>query len=522
MARLKELVPRRQYIENQQSKDPRKLGSLDEKDKLFRERKIPGSRRTPNISQPRTRQKLVLQAYSSQQIKIEDVPQYRPLRARPNAGQRPILEYQLPGTVDGRLQYAFLEAVDDLNLQNSWVAFAIPRIGTNPVIDTAAKAVVQAHIHATHSPTSKPRAGENTSYYLQAITSLRENLVPADQTLIAVALLALYETVLRGADHDACTQHWMGVAAIALAKGRKTSAEEWSEAARAILTEYWVCLGSRTACAIGIPSPFDNTADGWLDIDPIFGGPDNEVPYDTVKLRKHSHGHYIRFPRLLAMLRSLRQHRDPDAHPQVNEIIELARELLHNGNHEAESKMLHRVQVTRTLDATDREVTLYSYHFRSEGEVSSCVLYWQSRLSTIKCCLMINEVLNRSPTPFDTESLEKEQARIATNIIMSWQDGFKRDIFGRYMSQAIFVTHLALKNFKTFRGKPTSHTRNWLLKCFHKAAEADWPGLEPTEEEMDETTDWVAGGTSTGFFGAYAVRSPSSDISQDADEQSKT
>ena len=184
-----------------------------------------------------------------------------------------------------------------LHLESSWVSYIPCHLGHSKAIDLAVQGVVQAYSY---------RAGNGLRYlssayeaYGKAVSALRETISLSDDSLMAIALLSFFESVLERHLEATCS-HYKGIEKILLA--RKSS--HATEFARAIMYSNWD-RRFRAPVAMGIASPFEESS--WLELDP----PEQlNVLKDTWRLEKVTHQLFFRLPRLVAYTRSLRMAND--------------------------------------------------------------------------------------------------------------------------------------------------------------------------------------------------------------------
>ena len=134
-------------------------------------------------------------------------------------------------------------------------------VSADNAIDLAVKAIV--HARSSQARSDSRSSALASSYYSKAIEAVRKSLSSSDQTLLAVALLSLYEYLVRS-DFKAWLSHTEGISAIIIARGESTPI---SDLCRAILYGNGDHAFHRS-CSLGQPSPFE--AQALLESEPSF------------------------------------------------------------------------------------------------------------------------------------------------------------------------------------------------------------------------------------------------------------
>lgn len=420
----------------------------------------------------------------------------------------------LPMAAANKLSIQAAHALNNLQLCRSWFAFIPSQLGQDKIIDACAAAVIKAHDH--HFRRDEETKNLGRKHYLYAVSLVRKHLCASDSALLSVALLTLFEMLMK-AEPRAVYAHIQGLNCILQARPKSQESSEITRAiAYATADEHF-----KHACIAQTSSPFEHRK--WLDMDPVsqFGA----MPEEVASLRKIAHQLLIRLPRLIKDVRRCRQGDLDDDPVGWGKTIQLAHDLLALYDDEAETRVLHRVNVVSTEDPTDRPIMTFSYNFRSFDELEAAIYYWQTRLMVIKLCLNLDSAFEtRQPfrrgdselefaPGFDLEGLRKEQERYIANVIMAWQSVSRAsDPFGKDMQQALVVLWGALTDMQNFRNLPSSVVRSWVLRRFRQLL-ADWP-LEISASTLDEASDLLAGGTRMGLLAA-AIRTdetPSSKV----------
>jgi hypothetical protein len=268
------------------------------------------------------------------------------------------------------------------------------------------------------------------------------------------------------------------------------------------------------SCAFGVPSPFDQPK--WLSLD---YGSRSTLPSDTQAIRSFAQQLSIRLPRLVAIMRRIRN--DGVDQGDLDAASRLGADLMKLVDSEAESSVLHRVAARRTKHPEDIVAAPYSLHFSSSTDYDACIYYWQLRLVVLRLHDLVNNAhanidangpsaayaaSNSSfpssktvPLPACVADVRTEAQRLAKNIIMSWEDCYDRGQFGRSrMSLALPIAWGAIFQFGNFTSLQPSEIHDWLAKRFEwifPPAQGSGDG-----QELDILAELLVGGPLHGTF----------------------
>jgi hypothetical protein len=154
----------------------------------------------------------------------------------------------------------FGSMLDFLNLQLSWTYYVPSRLGHNSKVDLAAHAVTIAYRYKVGGEALLTEAVFR--HYSMALATLRDSIDTSDASLMAVALLALFESVMEFYS-DYHRSHQEGIGKILLA--RRHEGKIPTEFERAMLYTDWN-KRNQAPIARGTASPFEYRY--WLDMDP--------------------------------------------------------------------------------------------------------------------------------------------------------------------------------------------------------------------------------------------------------------
>ncbi|KAK5128309.1 hypothetical protein LTR85_002976 [Meristemomyces frigidus] len=305
--------------------------------------------------------------------------------------------------------------------------------------------------------------------------------------LVAIVLLAVYDLVRPSGIPNGL----MHLSAIGILLIAHPSVLQSSEIARSLLFTLSECTFG-LPCVMGVASPFENIGtEAAASSDAVC----QSSPFDSLQVAGYTM--HTLLPRLIIEVRRIRSGQDTAS---AESAIKLAEVLLKAENEGAESVMLHRIHVTETEDCHDRPVVKWSFKFSSISDMGVAVSYWTARLLVIRLCLILETFCPAFSSSITRSSLEADQERLATNILMSWQYAHAHGFFAlRYMREALFATWGALTDRTMLRGTPVSTVRDWILTKSRDSL-SEWNWLHRTAMDMDEASDVFAGGALAKLF----------------------
>ena len=242
--------------------------------------------------------------------------------------------------------------------------------------------------------------------------------------------------------------------------------------------------------ARGIASPYE--CPRWLDCDTRLSG----VSDDVAKLSKLYTHSFIRQPRLIALVRKLRQGCDDEKIKyQAMQVAMLCAQLQ---DCEAENRLLHRLSVQQTKNPSTAAITGMSFHFRHQCCWAE-ICYWATRIITNRLCLKLLDLNAVPPNTFDREQLLAENVRMAKNLIMSWEFGSTAS--GLSMS-SLRLGLIALWSVTPSMGNvnkafPIAKVRQWVRQCYNSLHHQN--DLF-SEADLDEAADVIVGGPLKGIL----------------------
>ena len=393
----------------------------------------------------------------------------------------------VPACDETKLAHEFIVSLEDLQLDETWTGMVPSHVGHSKIVDHATKAIIEAQQYAFTRQHKVGNAG--LKHYVRTIELLRTELAKpqaqfTDDLLTTAALLHLYETVMRSCMPQAF-HHVRGMAALLLA--RPASAEP-SEMLRAILYAQW-SITFQQPLALGQPSPFEK--EHWLACEPVRR---STLPAEVAKLRHISNQLFIRVPRLVVAVRTLRTTPSYQASRLANE---LAEDLLALRDDEAESQVLHRVNVAKTKHPADSYITPVSFKFNTLADFEGAAFYWQTRVMVCRLCLKVAAIDQN--TTIETDKVRSDAARMATNIVMTWQFAYGQGIYGVFCALMAMMSLLGVViDGIQVRSLPIPKMRQWVVQRIDDLL-APWPERR-TEAELEEACDLLVGGPLKGMW----------------------
>ena len=249
-----------------------------------------------------------------------------------------------------------------------------------------------------------------------------------NDALVAAALLFCCETTLNP-KAATVSPHTNGLSAIILSQAKRST--EPSELARGIIYFHWKGTFA-VPVALGEPSPFDNQY--WLSLEPVSHW---DADKEVLRLRHLGQKLFIRLPRLIASVRSLRA--GPAPGTAVGTAVQLAKDLVVLQDVHAENKVLHRISVVKTSDTAAASIVPFSFQYQDTTTFEAAVYYWQTRTLLNRLCIKLHDLCPLGNDVFDTATLKTENVRMAINIIMSSQYGCAIGVVGGWALCLAFV-----------------------------------------------------------------------------------
>ncbi|KAH8722861.1 hypothetical protein GQ44DRAFT_711349 [Phaeosphaeriaceae sp. PMI808] len=281
-----------------------------------------------------------------------------------------------------------IRAVDTLRrerVENEWFRHLLAYVGHASSLDLSIKALVAACAYARGL--AKVTSGDCHQALALALNAVQSNITLSqgelnDEILASTALLAPFEGVMNRQGIPT-RLHVEGLAAI-LASRRSTY--PITQLARDIF-DFHACDSAIMACVQGTPSPFESISQGYFS--------SNQMWYvdDSAQLKAIGSELFVRIPRLLGLVRSLRAQFSSQ---KLWDALTLSKSLLRLRNSKAEERLLQPIRVVPANDLDASARLCQSLHFTSVGHFEALAYYWHNRLCLLR--------LNRRLLEFSTSS----------------------------------------------------------------------------------------------------------------------
>ena len=220
----------------------------------------------------------------------------------------------------------------------------------------------------------------------------------------------------------------------------------------------------------------------------------------VLKLRKIANQLFIRLPRLIVLVRRLRDKTKPCL---AENTIAMADKLHQLEDEQAESELLHTVTVIKTRLFAHRDIIPVSLTFKSFSDFQAAAYYWTTSILLFRLCCSL-QLMFPNKACFDMPSLTAAKSRMAADIIMSWEYAFSLGFpgcnqggYGSLAFLMMMATWGTLRDETIFRDLPVSTTRAWTVQRVQEVLQKFGSS---TETDLDETAELFAGGPVTGML----------------------
>lgn len=272
-----------------------------------------------------------------------------------------------------------IRALDTLRcekVEEEWFRHLPAHVGHTQALDLSIKAIVAACAYAR----GVPKLTSNDCYQALALAlnAVQANIKQShrelnDDILASTALLAHIEGVIK--KHGVPARlHVEGMAAILAAR---PATYPVTQLARGIF-DFHVCDSTIMACIQGTPSPFESVARAYF--------ANNRVGYsdsDRAQLKALGSELFIRIPRLVGLIRSLRLQQSPQ-NQLLLDALTLSKSLLMIQDSQAEGRLLRNITVRPLSEPEATSPFDQSLHFASVDDFEALAYYWQNRLSLLR------------------------------------------------------------------------------------------------------------------------------------------
>ena len=293
-----------------------------------------------------------------------------------------------------------IRAVDTLRyekVEGEWFRHLPAHLGHSRALDLSIGAIVAACAYTRGVP--QVTSSDCYEALANAINAVQANIKDSpgqlnDVILASTALLAPFEGVLKKHGFPA-RLHVEGLAAILLARPKNHPV---TRLAREIF-DFHACDSSIMACILGIPSPFESIPRAYFSND--------RTAYkdsDRAQLKAIGSELFIRIPRLVALIRSLRSQMFPQTQLLSDALI-LSKSLLELQDSQAEERVLRKIKVHLSNDPDITSPTHRSLQFAAVEDYEALSYYWQNRLSLLRLEQRLHNLL--MPDDMNPDSTNK-------------------------------------------------------------------------------------------------------------------
>jgi len=280
-----------------------------------------------------------------------------------------------------------MHALDTLrceHVEEEWFRHLPAHFGHTRALDLSIKAIVAACAHARG--VLKFTSGDCYQALALALDAVQAEIKqshgkPNDHILASTALLAPFEGVIKK-NGIPTRLHVDGLAAILAAR---PASYPVTQLAREVL-DFHACESAIMACIQNTPSPFESVAREYFANDRM-GYNDS----DRARLKAFGNELFIRIPRLVRLIRSLRL--QPSPHNQLLlDALRLSKSLLRLQDSQVEGRLLRNIKVHSSSDPDATSPLRQSLHFASVEDFEALAYYWQSRLSLLRLELRLHDL----------------------------------------------------------------------------------------------------------------------------------
>jgi hypothetical protein len=329
------------------------------------------------------------------------------------------LLYHTPLSTETVVIIRSLDIIRLQKVEKEWFRHLPARIGNSHALDLSCKAMVAACAYARGEP--KLAIDDCYRAVALAVNAVRLNFKQSpgghfdDDMLACTALLAHLEGVIK--KHAIPTRlHIQGLAAILAARPPTYPV---TQLARQIF-DFHICDAAIMACIQGTASPFETIPRAYYENDRR-GCSDS----DRAELKALGSELFIRIPRLVRLVRSIRS----ENQPLIDDAFTLLKPLLSLQDPQAEARLLEKTVTVRSSSHIDSKSTLLreSLQFACIDDFEALMYYWQNRLSLLRLEQRLHSLSAASSSVQATfhsrlssnTPRTKEIFRLAKNILMS-------------------------------------------------------------------------------------------------------
>ncbi|RMZ69279.1 hypothetical protein GMOD_00006014 [Pyrenophora seminiperda CCB06] len=402
-----------------------------------------------------------------------------------------------------------LDTIRREKVEGEWFRHLPAHVGHTQALDFSIKALVAACAYARDIPQLTSRdCYQALALALRAVqANMNQSLGElSDDILASTALLAPFEGVLNKHGVPTCL-HVEGLAAILAAR---PSTFPITQLAREIF-DFYACDSAVMACIQGVPSPFETVSRSYFASNGI--GCDGS---DRAKLKAFGSELFVRIPRLVGLVRTLRLYSSPQI-PLLWHAFSLSKSLLQLQDPQAEQRLLRSIKLYPKSLANATSPVSHSLHFTSVDDFEALAYYWQNRLTLLRLEQNLHELAVSGDTQVDDGTDESraplhpsfrpkanEVHRLVKNIMMCADYAATLPLrkHDRLFSYAMVSVWGVMKDVPTalahLQGREGMDALSSLLLRNVNIALSAKPPL--TSKDMDMAADIFVGGQPKGRF----------------------
>ncbi|KAL1612881.1 hypothetical protein SLS60_001111 [Paraconiothyrium brasiliense] len=392
-------------------------------------------------------------------------------------------------------------AIDTLQyecVEEEWFRHLPAHFGNTLALDLSIKALVAACAYKRNTP--NVTSGDCYRALALALNAVQANIKQSrgeanDDMLASTALLARFEGEVKR-NYVPTRLHVEGLATILTTR---SASYPVTQLARDIL-DFHAGESAIMACVQDTPSPFENVTRAYF-INDRLGCSDS----DRAQLKSLSNEIFIRLPRLVKLVRSLRL-RTPLQDKLPSGALRVLEELLGLQDPQAEERLLRNVQVQPSSNPDADSLLRQSLHFSSYKDFEALAYYWQSRLSLLGLRWRLHDLYDELGGPCRPSLGPRidEILRLANNILMcsEYAATLRLNKHNRLFAHAIVVVWGVTMNIPEAFGHEKAGGRgdllsSSLLKWVNRILRAK-PDF--TAEDMNIAADIFVGGPPQGRY----------------------
>ncbi|KAM3415122.1 hypothetical protein BST61_g10248 [Cercospora zeina] len=460
-----------------------------------------GINHVPNDTQVVRRPRRTLRQQQQQQ---QQQQQRQQPRTPGDSGSDVALLLYRPTAATTRLRTELLDMMVRTHRSEIWYDLVPARIGHSDAIDSAAKALIKASDFSLERTSVTEESC--LSSYNRALVAVRDGMMKsssADDLLCAVALLVNFERLFSGWTSAPMRSHMHGIMAIFLAQANGSHQKPPSELTRTLVYVFWA-VGFIGPCVMGVPSPLEIPR--YLDMEPVlFAKERMSCPWHVVaRLRKLANQHFIRLPRLIAMMKGIQTEQKA---MDVDPTLTLAKQLLELQDEDAETEMLHHVTVQKTEHVAGVQTMPYVMKFDTMPEFEALMHYWSTRIFLLRLCWRMSRLFASKYQAWDmwpNTKLESQISRMSASVLMAAPWGLAKGETGRSCSVLDLVAVWgALNDFDVFaaRNMSPAKARSLLLSAAKQVMSLSGPTADQEcNDRLGAAADLFVGFPSKGIL----------------------